>query len=191
MSAIATPSISEKEYLEQERKALGKSEYYQGEVFAMAEASKEHNKIVADTMVTVGLFLKGKSCAYFPSDLRIYNPANGLYTYPDLTVVCEEEKYIDTESDTLTNPTVIVEVLSPFTEDYDRGTKFKLYRSIPSLKNYVLISSTEYAAEVYTKTSDDNWTLTTSKGKESSIFIRAIDMTLQLADVYAQIDNWH
>ncbi len=189
MSAIPTTLISEKEYLEEERKALNKSEYYKGEIFAMAGATKEHNRIVASIIVSIGQYLKDKNCHFYPSDLRVYNSENTLFTYPDVTVVCGEEEYLDNEYDTLLNPTVLFEVLSPSTESYDRGIKFKLYRSIPSLINYVLISSTEYAAEVYTRIENDEWRLNTVKGKDTHIYISAINYNLSLAGVYAQVND--
>ncbi|WP_207492798.1 Uma2 family endonuclease [Aridibaculum aurantiacum] len=187
MSAIPKQYISEQDYLEQERLAEHKSEYFNGEVFAMAGASESHNSIVANTIASLHPTLRGKSCKIYPSDLRVYNPQNGLYTYPDISIACGERKFTDDTLDTLTNPTVLIEVLSPSTEDYDRGTKFKLYRSIPSLQNYVLISSMEYQAEVYTK-SGESWILTTAKGREAKLYISAIQLDLQLEDVYAQVD---
>ncbi|HUZ57983.1 MAG TPA: Uma2 family endonuclease [Hanamia sp.] len=189
MSAIPKIGISEKEYLDEERKALNKSEYYKGEIFAMAGATKVHNAIVGALLGELYGFLKGKSCNVYPGDLRVHNSENTLYTYPDVIVVCGKEEYLDDEFDTLLNPTVLIEVLSPSTENYDRGTKFKLYRSIPSLKNYVLVSSTEYAAEVYTRIENDEWKLNTTKGKTGNIHINAIDFDLSLTDVYAQVDN--
>lgn len=188
MPSIPKAIISEEEYLELERHAPNKSEYYQGEIFAMAGATKEHNKIVASIIGAISQDLKGKKCAYFPSDLRIHNNLNSLYTYPDVTIVCGEEKYLDDKFDTLLNPTVIFEVLSAATEEYDRGTKFKLYRSIPSLQNYVMVSSTEYAAEIYTR-SNDNWILSTTRNKKDSIFINSINLNLALSDIYAQVDK--
>lgn len=187
MSAIPKILISEKTYLGEERKALNKSEYYKGEVFAMAGASKEHNKIVASIISAIGQQLNGKNCSFFPSDLRVHNNENTLYTYPDVTIVCEKEKYLDDEFDTLLNPTVIFEVLSTATEDYDRGTKFKLYRTIPSLKNYILVSSTEYAAEIFTRKENDEWVLNTTKVKDGHIHISAIDYNLRLSDIYSQV----
>ena len=181
--------ITEDQYLELERKADHKSEFYKGEIFAMAGATKEHNKVVAAIIGELFNFLKGKGCSLFPSDIRLYNYENSLYTYPDITIVCGEEKYLDGEFDTLTNPTVLIEVLSPATENYDRGTKFKLYRSIPSLQNYVIVSSTEYAAEVYTR-NNNNWILMTAKDKEGALFISAIDYTMKLIDIYAQISEF-
>jgi Uma2 family endonuclease len=155
----------------------------------MAGATKEHNRIVASIIGAISQHLKGKSCFYYPSDLRVYNPQNTLYTYPDITIVCGKEEYLDDKFDTLLNPTVLFEVLSTATEDYDRGTKFKLYRSIPSLQNYVLVSSTEFAAEVYSR-SNDQWILSTAKDKTGHIPISAINYDLMLSDVYAQIDQF-
>lgn len=189
MSAIPNPFISEAEYLELERQAPHKSEYYKGEIFAMAGATREHNKIVASIIATIGQHLKGKGCSFFPSDLRIHNNVNGFYTYPNVIVVCGKEEYLDNKFDTLLNPTVLFEVLSTTTEDYDRGTKFKLYRSLPSLQNYVLVSSTEFAAEVYTR-SNDQWILSTAKDKNDCIHISAINYDLPLSDVYAQIEKF-
>jgi Uma2 family endonuclease len=187
MAAITKELLSEELYLAQERKAERKSEFYKGEVFAMAGATKEHNSIVATLIGELYLYTKGKTCRVYPSDLRVYNPANTLYTYPDVTVVCGKEEYLDDTLDTLLNPQIIVEVLSPATEDYDRGTKFKLYRSIPSLQNYVLVSSTEQLAEVYTR-NGDTWVLTTAKGLENHIHLSSINLTLALRDIYAQVD---
>jgi Uma2 family endonuclease len=189
MSAIPKTFISEESYLEEERKALNKSEYYKGEIFAMAGATTNHNAIVASLIGELYAFLKGKSCKVYPSDLRVYNSANGLYTYSDVTIVCGKEEYLDEEFDTLLNPTVLIEVLSASTENYDRGTKFKLYRSIPSLKNYILVSSTEYAAEIYTRKENDNWLLNTTKEKDGRLHISALDFDLSLSDIYAQVDD--
>ena len=190
MPAIQKTLLSESEYLEEERKALTKSEYYKGEVFAMSGASKNHNRIVASIIISIGSFLKGKNCHIYPSDLRVKNPENGLYTYPDVTIVCGKEEYQDEEFDTLLNPTVIIEVLSPTTEEYDRGTKFKLYRSIPSLKNYIMISSTDFSAEVYTRMDNDEWHLNMTAEKDGVIHISAINLDLSLQDVYAQLEEF-
>lgn len=188
MSAISKPYLSEQDYLIQERNATEKNEYYNGEVFAMSGATKEHNKIVASLIVDIGNHLKGKGCSLMPSDMRVHNKINTLYTYPDVVITCGEEKYLDDEFDTLLNPTIIIEVLSISTKDYDRGTKFSLYRSIPSLKNYLTISSMEYAAELYTR-DGEQWILTTASGIDKSIYLSAINYELPLSEVYAQVPN--
>jgi Uma2 family endonuclease len=188
MPAVPKLYIDEKDYLEQEREAVTKSEYYQGEIFAMAGATKEHNKVVGNIIGELHGFLKGKKCDVFPSDIRVFNTTNTLYTYPDVVITCEEEKYLDDQFDTLLNPTIIIEVLSPSTENYDTGTKFKLYRSIPSLKHYITVSSMEYAADIYTR-DGENWILSTAKGLEGSLHISSIDYTIQLKDIYAQLPD--
>lgn len=127
MSAIPKSRISESEYLELERKAPHKSEYYKGEIFAMAGESINHNKIVASIISAIGQHLKGKGCSYCPSDLRVHNSDNTLYPYPDVIIVGGKEEYLDNKFDTLLNPSVIFEVLFATTENYDRGTKFELY----------------------------------------------------------------
>ncbi len=189
MPAITKTLISEEEYLEIERQANYKSEYYKGEIFTMAGATKEHNAIVGSLMGELYGFLKGKHCKVYPSDLRVHNSYNGFYTNPNVTIVCGKEEYLDDQFDTLLNPTVLFEVLSTATEGYDRGTKFKLYRTISSLQNYVLVSSTEFSSEVYTK-SDDNWILSTAKDKTGHIHISSLKYDLALSDIYSQIDEF-
>lgn len=188
MSAISKPYLSEQDYLIQERNATEKNEYYKGEVFAMSGATKEHNKIVAAIIGNLFGYLKNKPCSLMPSDMRVHNEINTLYTYPDVVITCGEEKYLDNEFDTLLNPTIIIEVLSVSTKDYDRGTKFSLYRSIPSLKNYLTISSMEYAAELYTR-DGEQWILTTATGLDKSIYLSAINYHLPLSEVYSQVPN--
>src|SRR5680860_98430 len=190
MSAITKTFITEKEYIEKERKALTKSEYYNGEVFAMAGASRYHNRIVASTIAAISQQLKNRSCHFYPSDLRVHNKLNTLYTYTDVIIVCGKEEYLDDEFDTLLNPTVLIEVLSPSTERYDRGEKFKLYRSIPSLENYVMISSTEAVSEVFTWMENNEWKLNLAKHKDDSIHISAINNDLALKDIYEQVGNF-
>lgn len=187
MSAVPKPYISEAEYLAEERKAETKSEYYNGEVFAMAGASETHNAITVATGAALFNFLRKASCRVYQGDMRVHNKENSLYTYPDIVVVCGERQFLDDEFDTLTNPVILIEVLSPSTEDYDRGTKFKLYRTISSLQHYVLISSTEVLAEVYTRQGQD-WLLSSAKGLEAKIHLSAINFNLVLSDVYAQTD---
>lgn len=189
MSAITKTFISEKEYLEKERKAPTKSEYFDGEVFAMAGASRYHNRIVASIIMAIGPKLANGKCHIYPSDIRVHNNLNTLFTYPDVTITCGKEEYLDDEFDTLLNPTVLIEVLSPSTSSYDRGDKFMLYRSIPSLKNYVLISSMEVMAEVFTRKENDEWMLNISKDRKGSTYISAIDYDLSLQDIYAQVEN--
>ena len=147
------------EYLAWERSSDEKHEYFDGEVFAMAGASEEHNLIVTNIVATLWIALRQRPCKVYPSDLRVKIPSTGLYTYPDASVLCDRPEFEDDAADTLLNPQVIFEVLSEFTEDYDRGTKFKHYRSIPSFREYVLVSQTEILVEHSTRQDDGSWLL--------------------------------
>lgn len=189
MTAQPQKYFTPQEYLELERAAEYKSEYYQGEIFAMAGASRNHNRITENLSIDIGFFLKGKSCRSYSSDFRTHIPANGLYTYPDLLVVCGKEEYVDGEFDTLLNPTIIIEVLSESTADYDQGGKFGLYRSIPTLEEYVVIDSRSIKSVVWRK-ERGTWLLATeTKDLESSIELATIGLTLPLRVIYDQTQN--
>jgi Uma2 family endonuclease len=188
MSAIPILKYSVEEYLEIEEKSLEKHEFYQGEIFAMAGASIEHNHIVRNALLSIGNFLSGKgSCDIFPSDLRIYIEANSLFTYPDLSIICGEIQTLENYKDNVTNPSVLIEVLSPSTADYDRGGKFKLYRDIPSLKEYILISSTEILIEKYEKQSDGTWVLHEYKNATDIFTISTIGLQLAVNSFYENV----
>lgn len=190
MTAQPQRKISPEEYLELEREADYKSEYFQGEVFAMAGAGRNHNRITENLSIDIGFFLKGKSCRSYSSDLKIHIPDNGLYTYPDLLVVCGEEQFVDDKTDTLLNPRIIIEVLSKSTGSYDRGEKFQLYRSISSLEEYVLIDSQRIAAEVFRKSEQGFWSLMSeSYTLEGSIELASIGLTLPMRDIYDQTEE--
>ncbi|HMP29996.1 MAG TPA: Uma2 family endonuclease, partial [Saprospiraceae bacterium] len=135
-------------------------EYYQGEIFAMAGTSEEHNKIVGNTFGELYIQLKGKPCRPYVADLRTAVKQNAFYTYPDISVICGKLEKTDDKFDTATNPTVIIEVLSESTKDYDRGTKFKLYRGLVHLRDYILIDSTgKVGIEHYTLNTNAQWVL--------------------------------
>lgn len=140
MSSYAKQRCSAQEYLELERRAATKSEFFAGEIFAMTGASRDHNLIVANLVRELTLELKGRPCETYPSDMRVKVNATGLYTYPDLAVVCGPPQFDDEQKDTLLNPTLIVEVLSISTEAYGRGKKFAHYRKIGSLAEVLLVS---------------------------------------------------
>lgn len=134
MASVSKPYLTPQQYLTQERKAESKSQYFQGEIFAIAGGSRKHNLIVANIVREVCNALKDRRCEVYPSDMRVKVAKSGLHTYPDATVVCDEPEFEDDQFDTLTNPTVLFEVLSASTESYDRGGKFRQYREIDSLK---------------------------------------------------------
>ena len=179
--------ISPEQYLEMERASETKNEYFNGEVFAMSGASLNHNIVVSTVNTIVLPFLKGKACNMFGSDLRIHIPKNSLYTYPDFSIICGKPEMTDDIKDTVINPSVIIEVLSKSTKDYDRGTKFNLYRSIKTLKEYVLIDSTSISVEVFTRQENNSWILTEFKQLSESFFITTIGLTLHLADIYEDV----
>lgn len=190
MTAVAIKMYTQEEYLELERAAEYKSEYYRGEIFAMSGASRYHNRITENLSIEIGSFLKGKSCQSFSRDLRVHIPENTLYTYPDLLIVCGKPEFLDNQTDTLLNPTVIIEVLSPSTEGYDQGKKFHLYRSLRTLTEYVLIDSQEVRAEVYRKGTNGVWILASEADDlEGSINIGHVGLTLKMADIYAQTED--
>jgi Uma2 family endonuclease len=189
MSLQTKDYISPEEYLATERTAAFKSEYYQGEVFALAGAGHNHNIITANL---IGLFygLKKKNCQVYPSDMRLHIPVNGLYTYPDVMVVCGDKQFLDDKKDTLLNPALLVEVLSPATADYDRGTKFMLYRSIPTLQYYLLVDARQRHVEMYIKNRTDTWELTETRDLAASLLLESLDLEIPVAAIYedAEVD---
>lgn len=190
MTAQPQKYYSEQEYLEIERDASYKSEYYNGEIFAIAGAGHNHNRIVENLSIEIGGFFKGKSCRTFSSDQRIHIPETGLYTYPDLFIVCDKNQYLDDKKDTILNPTVIIEVLSDSTEAYDRGKKFHFYRSIASLQEYVLINSRSFAAEVFRRNEEGFWVLTSEAyNLNDKLEISSVGLTLPMTDIYGQTED--
>ena len=187
MDNLARKTFTESEYLELERNADFKSEYYNGETFAMAGASLIHNKIVSNLIFLFNQFLKDKPCDVYPSDLRLQVEKSGLYTYPDITIVCGKAELLDNKFDTLKNPTILIEVLSDSTEKYDRGQKFSFYREIPSLKEYILVSSKTMKIEKFKRLEDGNY-LYIESNEHQPFPIDSIDMNLNLEDVYNKID---
>jgi Uma2 family endonuclease len=179
--------ISPEEYLAMERDSEEKHEYYKGKVFAMSGASIRHNDIFHNVYGALVVFLKGKDCKPYGSDLRIHVPTNTLYTYPDISIVCGKPETTDSFTDNVVNPSVIIEILSKSTKDYDRGTKFNLYRSIETLKEYILIDSTSIIVEIYTKQKDNSWNLKEYKQLSDSFHISTIGLTLFLKDVYDDV----
>ncbi len=183
------PSYSTpKEYLEMERLAPSRNEYYAGAMYAMAGASRRHVFIVTNVVASLGGQLKGGRCSAFANDLRVKVSTHGLYTYPDVGVVCGKGRYEDKYGDTLLNPTVIIEVISDSTESYDRGRKFEMYRTLESLTDYLLVAQDEPLVEHFSRMSDGRWALSEHKGMDAAVAIASIDCTLALTDIYDKID---
>lgn len=187
---MALPQASDwtvAEYLAFERESDVKHEFIGGQVVAMSGASREHNLIVASTIAALIPLARKQSCKVFPSDMRVFTPLTDTYTYPDVTVVCGDENYTDDSSDTLTNPTIIIEVLSDSTESYDRGKKFQSYRQIPSLKVYLLISQDQARIEKYTRQTSHEWLLTEVIGLGSTLELPELKGSLTINAIYEQI----
>lgn len=189
---ISQPTMySEEEYLRIENDAFEKSEYFQGQIIKMAGATPNHNRVKENVVVEVGIVLKkNKSCRSSSSDQRIHIPANSLYTYPDIVIVCGPNKFSKLDRITITNPSVIIEILSLSTSEYDRGEKFKLYRDIETLQEYVLVDSRKPYAQVFRRMPDNQWILADDAFSLSeSITIQTIGAALQMADLYDGIEN--
>jgi Uma2 family endonuclease len=187
MSTLSKPFLSPEEYLAIERKAEDKSEYYHGEMFAMSGVSRRHDRIATQLAFLIAQHLRGKRCEDFSANMRVLATASGLYTYPDLSVACEEPQFADAHVDTLTNPALLVEILSPSTEDYDRGKKAKLYRAIPSLQELLIIAQDSYEVELYRRQPDGTWSLIEANGLESAITLTSIGYTLSLRELYENV----
>jgi Uma2 family endonuclease len=188
MSTQPKTFLTPEEYLEIERRAEYKSEYYQGEMFAMAGAPETHNLIAGNLFAGIHAQLRSRACRGYGSDMRVHVNATGLYTYPDVVVVCQEPQFLDGQRDTLLNPTLIAEVLSPSTEAYDRGRKFENYRSIESLAEYLLISSQRVSAELFARQPDGRWLLTAANSLEDTLELPATGCRLPLAGIYERVE---
>lgn len=189
MPSQTQPYITPEEYLALERKATRKSEYFNGEIFAMSGASPQHVLIVTNVVAELRGQLKGRACTVYSTDLRVKVSETGLYTYPDAVVVCDTPLFDDDNRDTLLNPTLIVEVLSESTKDYDRGEKFEHYRSISSFKEYVLISQDKHHVEHFVRQPDHGWLLSETNKLSDTIDLPAIACRLALTEVYDKVDR--
>lgn len=188
MSAEPAVKLTPQAYLAMERQQEYKSEYINGDIFAMAGASRWHNLIVTNSVAELRAQLKGRPCELYANDMRVWIPRIRKYTYPDLVVVCGNPQFEDEERDTLLNPTLIIEVLSPSTAAYDRGDKFKHYRTIESLREYVLISQTRPWIERYVRQeSTPFWMFSDAEGLEAQIELDSIGCTLALTQVYEKV----
>lgn len=185
-AASAEPGMSPDAYLAFERAAQGKHEYWHGEVFAMAGASRRHNLLVANLVRMLGNALLDRSCEVYPSDMRVANATRDVFTYPDVTVVCGEPTFADDGPDTLLDPLVVVEVLSESTEAYDRGKKFEHYRSIPSVRHYMLVAQDQPMVELYTRQGDGTWSLS-DRRLGDTVGLTALGCELAVSELYRKV----
>jgi Uma2 family endonuclease len=187
MATLSSTYITPEEYLARERAAETKSEYYQGKMFAMAGASREHGLIVTNLVRELSNRLLTRDCEVFSNDMRVLIHQTGLHTYPDVVVVCGQPVMQDQHRDVLTNPLILIEVLSESTKDYDRGGKFHQYKSIPSLKEYLTVSQTEMLVDHSVHQPDGGW-LTHEIGPQNpSIYLTSLEVQLELADIYRKV----
>ena len=187
MSANPLPYLSPDEYLAIEREAEFKSEYYGGRTYAMSGGTWPHSLLASNLNFQLRSEIGQRRCFVFSSDLRVCTPG-GLYTYPDISVVCGEPVLKDNRKDILTNPTLIVEILSKSTEAHDRGFKFAQYRSIESLQEYVLVSQTEPRVECFRRGAEGVWTLHETLGMEAVVHLESVGCGIAMAGIYDKID---
>jgi Uma2 family endonuclease len=188
MASVPKSLISPQEYLERERRAEYKSEYIAGEVLAMAGASREHNLISTNILVEFVTQLRGHSCEAYGSDMRVRIGLAEKYVYPDVTVVCGKPQFEDKHLDVLLNPLLIVEVLSPTTERYDRGTKCAAYRNLESVQECLLVSQNTVRVDHYVRQPSGEWVIRQFNRLEDSIRLVSVPAVLKLSEVYRQVD---
>lgn len=183
--------LTTEEYLEFERTSAEKHEYFKGEVFAMSGAGNRHNLVFSNLFIELGLQLKGSSCRPMGSDMRVHIPENTLYTYPDISVFCGDPRKLDSEENVGIGPTVIIEILSPSTENYDRGGKFKLYRDIPALKEYILADTESLRVEAFRLNSIGHWELEEYKAVTDWLKIPVLSVSIPLSLIYENTQLIH
>ena len=188
MGALPKHVLTSTEYLVIEKAAETRSEFFEGEMFAMVGTTKNHARIVMNFGGELSTALKGRTCEPFATDLRIKVQANGLYTYPDLLVVCGEQLCEDDQLDNLLNLTLLIEVLSDSTERYDRVKKFDLYRALPSLQEYVLVSQSEPRIEQFLHQPNEEWTLRITTDPTAIISLPSIGCEIPLAEIYDRVE---
>ncbi|HXR76984.1 MAG TPA: Uma2 family endonuclease [Bryobacteraceae bacterium] len=188
MSVARSTFLTPEEYLEHERKAEYKSEYLRGEVFAMAGASPLHALIITNLVREFSQALRSRNCNVYSSDLRVRVRPTGLFTYPDVVVVCGAAEFADDQDDTLTNPTLIVEVLSESTQNYDRGQKFQHYRTLPSLREYLTVGQDAVHIEQWTRQPDGRWLLTESSDPAAELVFDSIGVRIGIATLYEKVE---
>lgn len=188
MSTQPVHKLTPEEYLEIERKAEVKSEYYNGEMFAMSGASFTHARIVRNLLVSLTTKLKGKKCEATASDLRLRVSPTSLYTYSDIIVTCGEPQFADSKPDTLTNPTLIAEVLSDSTRDYDLGRKFEHYRTVDSLREYLTVDQDAPKVTHWVRGPGESWSLIDYSDLTATISLPSLGCDLSMAEIYEDVD---
>lgn len=187
MSLQVQPRYTPEEYLARERNAEYRSEYFAGEIFAMSGASEPHNMITTNLVRELSQQFKGRPCRVYASDMRVKVSATGLYTYPDVVALCGEPQFDDRQKDTLLNPTVLIEVLSPSTEAYDRGQKSIHYRRLASLEEYLFIAQDRAQVEHYQRQPGGQWLFSEVSALHETVALPSISCVLALVDIYDKV----
>lgn len=187
MSTGPAKRCSAEEYLTFERASEEKHEFVDGEIRLMSGATRAHNLISTNLAVAVGSQLADKPCEVYLGDMRVKVDADGRYTYPDMSIVCEEPRFEDDTFDTLLNPGTLVEVLSKSTAAYDRGDKFTSYRNLPSLNEYLLVEQLRPHVEHFVRLDDGGWRFNPIEGLEGAVTLVTAEVTLPLAEIYAKV----
>lgn len=176
--------ISQQEYLEMERASDEKHEYFDGHVYLMSGASLKHARVVTNLMLAIGNFLENKNCEILAETMRVATPSRDSYMYPDLLIVCGKEELEDDKFDTLLNPSIIIEILSPSTRSIDKGRKMMYYKEIPSLKEYFMIDTFSQIVHCMRKQPSGDWRLENITGTDATVLFETIQFQLQLSDIY-------
>ena len=186
MSARPKPRLTAEEYLAIERAAPFKSEFINGEMYAMAGGSRVHALITNNVGGELRSRLRGGRCRAYSGDLRVHIPDTGAYTYPNISVVCGQDQLVSDEKDNLINPTVLVEVLSPSTEKYDRVGKFLHYQRLPALRDYLLVAQNQARVEHYARQAEreNQWLLTIYTGLDAVVLLPSLSAELPLVEIY-------
>ncbi len=180
--------VSPEEYLAVERESETKSEYFEGVVYAMTGASLRHIQIVSNLTTELTTQFRARPCRALPNEMKVRLPDSHKFFYPDMTVVCGKPLFHDERTDIILNPVLVIEVLSPSTEAFDRGAKFQAYQTLDSLKEYVLVAQDKPVVEQFVRQADGKWTYVAVIGLESSLLLPSVECTLNLSAVYDKVD---
>ena len=189
MASATKPRLTPEQYLEIERAAQERSEFWNGEMFALSGASVPHGVITGNILAGLHARLRDKPCRVFPPDLKILVAPTGLFAYPDVVVVCGRPEYVDGVRDVVKNPILVVEVLSPSTEAWDRGGKFAHYRQLPTLREILFVAQDEVRVEQYTRQEGAAWLLTGAAALDAVVHVSSLECELPVAEIYAKVDG--
>jgi Uma2 family endonuclease len=188
MQQPALKYITPEEYLAMEEAAAYKSEYYRGEIFAMAGASKNHNRINFDLGTSINLALKGTNCEVFANDMKLWIKAENIFTYPDLMIICGKAEFYEGRDDALLNPVVIFEILSDSTKIHDRVEKFDFYRSIPTFQEYILIDQYRIHVEQMYLETRNKWILSEYNEITDVLKLAKVKVQIPLQEIYRRVE---